>query len=145
MTTVGPSRARNGALLGWAAALLLAAGCSGPPAPPPAPPPVSIPPPVTVPPPASGATPTVVIATGAPRSWTMPNLVGRNLQEAQNAIQELTDYEIAITVSHDVSGADREQVLDRNWKVCTQNIAAGETITRNTRIDFGAVRTEERC
>ncbi len=100
-----------------------------------------MPPPATLPVP----TPTVVIATDGPRSWTMPDLIGRNLQEAQNAIQELTDFEIPLTTSHDETGADREQLVDRNWKVCTQNVAAGEPITRTTRIDFGAVLNDERC
>jgi hypothetical protein len=29
----------------------------------------------------------------------------------------------------DATGAGRQQVLDRNWKVCGQSVAAGETIT----------------
>ena len=103
--------------------------------------PFTVPPPVTV----TAATPTVVVATEGPRRWTMPNLVGKNLQEAQDAIQELTDFEIPLTISHDATGAGREQLLDRNWKVCDQNIPAGESITRSSRIDFGAVRTDERC
>jgi hypothetical protein len=78
-------------------------------------------------------------------SWTMPNLVGANLQDAQNAIQSLTDFEIALTTSHDESGAGRQQIVDRNWKVCSQNVAPGETITTSTRIDFGTVKLEERC
>jgi hypothetical protein len=130
------------------AVVALLTGCAGsappPPAPAPPPPPFTVPPPVTLPPP-SGPTPTVVIATDGPASWIMPDLVGTNLQAAQNAIQELTDFEIPITDSHDATGAGREQLLDRNWKVCDQNIPAGESITRSSRIDFGAVRTDERC
>ena len=131
-----------GAVLG-----LLTAGCADAPAPPPAPAPPSrpsftVPPPVTV----TAASPTtVVVATEGPRRWTMPNLVGKNLQEAQDAIQELTAFEIPITTSHDATGAGREQLLDRNWKVCSQNIAAGAEISSTSRIDFGAVRTDERC
>jgi hypothetical protein len=138
---------RRGILLLTAAVLgLLTAGCADEPAPPPAPAPpptpsFTVPPPVTV----TAATPTVVVATEGPRRWTMPNLVGKNLQEAQDAIQELTDFEIPITSSHDATGAGREQLLDRNWKVCSQNIAAGTEISSASRIDFGAVRTDERC
>jgi beta-lactam-binding protein with PASTA domain len=127
-----------------AGALLLAVGCSSPPAAPaPLPPPVtvSIPPPVTI----SAATPTVVTATLGPTTWTMPDLVGSDLQEAQDAIQELTDFEIPVITSHDETGAGREQLFDRNWKVCTQSVPAGEEISRTTRIDFGTVKTEERC
>jgi beta-lactam-binding protein with PASTA domain len=75
----------------------------------------------------------------------MPNLVGSNLQDAQNAIQSLTGFEIAVTTSHDQTGARRQQVLDRNWKVCSQNIPAGRTITTTSKIDFGAVKLEESC
>jgi hypothetical protein len=75
----------------------------------------------------------------------MPNLVGSNLQDAQDTIQRLTDFGIAVTTSHDATGAGRQQVLDRNWKVCSQSVAPGETITSNTSIDFGAVKLEEDC
>ena len=84
-----------------------------------------------------------VVETAA--SWTMPDLVGKGLQDAQNAIQELTGYRIVITTSHDATGAKRRQLVDRNWKVCTQNVAPGATITPDTRIDFGAVKVEESC
>jgi hypothetical protein len=142
-----PGRRRGTLLLTAGAVLgLLTAGCADEPAPPPAPAPpptpsFTVPPPVTV----TAATPTVVVATEGPRRWTMPNLVGKNLQEAQDAIQELTDFEIPITTSHDATGAGREQLLDRNWKVCSQNVAAGAEISSTSRIDFGAVRTDERC
>ena len=84
-------------------------------------------------------------AAASVSSWTMPDLVGANLQDAQNAIQSLTDFEIAVTTSHDESGAGRQQVVDRNWKVCSQNVAPGEKITKSSRIDFGAVKLEESC
>lgn len=78
-------------------------------------------------------------------SWVMPDLVGANLQDAQNAIQSLTDFGIAVTTSTDATGAGRNQVLDANWTVCGQNVAPGETISVGTMIDFAAVKLEERC
>lgn len=75
----------------------------------------------------------------------MPDLVGENLQEAQDTIQSLTDFGIPVTLSHDTTGAGRTQVLDRNWKVCDQNIAPGATITAASSIDFGAVKLDESC
>jgi hypothetical protein len=143
MTTGGPGAGRRWAPVAGALLALLAGGCaaSTPDSPPPPPTRVSVPPPVTLPAP----TPTVVIATEGPRHWTMPDLVGENLQDAQNAIQQLTDFEIPITTSHDATGAGREQLLDRNWKVCSQNVPPGEQLTRTSKIDFGAVRTEEKC
>jgi len=75
----------------------------------------------------------------------MPDLVGSNLQDAQDAVQKLTGYAIAVTRSHDATGADRLQLVDRNWKVCSQNVPAGHTIGAGTQIDFGAVKIEESC
>lgn len=84
-------------------------------------------------------------AANAATSWVMPDLVGSNLQEAQDSIQKLTDFAIAVTTSHDSTGAGRSQVLDRNWKVCDQSVAAGKKITTGSSIDFGAVKLTESC
>jgi hypothetical protein len=78
-------------------------------------------------------------------SWTMPDLVGRNLQDAQDAIQALTGNAIFFTKSHDATGRGRHQILDRDWKVCGQNVKPGATITTNTVIDFGAATLGEDC
>ena len=128
-----------------AAAALTACGTPAPTAPP-APTPTETAT-VTLPaPPTIVYPPTVVPSVvQAPASWTMPNLVGSGLQDAQDAIQELTGFRIAITTSHDATGANRMQIADRNWKVCTQNIPPGATITSDSRIDFGAVKVEESC
>jgi len=93
------------------------------------------PPPITAPPARE--------STGT--SWTMPDLVGSNLQDAQNAVQDLTEFQIPVTTSHDSTGAGRQQVVDRNWKVCSQNVAPGTTITKGARIDFGTVKLDETC
>ena len=37
------------------------------------------------------------------------------------------------------------QVVDRNWKVCSQSVAPGTTITKGARIDFGTVKLDETC
>ncbi|GAA3440321.1 PASTA domain-containing protein [Kutzneria kofuensis] len=77
--------------------------------------------------------------------WAMPNLVGSGLQDAQDAIQKLTGNEIFFSGSHDVSGKGRHQILDRDWKVCSQNIAAGTQIQAGVKIDFGVVKLAEQC
>lgn len=106
------------------------------------------------PPSTAPADPTPVTATasapaandaGSAASWSMPNLVGSSLQAAQDSIQKLTSNAIVVTRSHDATGASRSQVLDRNWKVCSQNIPAGTPIDPSTKIDFGAVKVDERC
>jgi beta-lactam-binding protein with PASTA domain len=84
-------------------------------------------------------------ATPAGDQWTMPDLVGATLQDAQDQIQALTGGAVYFTESHDLSGEDRNQVMDANWKVCTQNVAAGAPLTTGSRIDFGVVKTEEAC
>ncbi|WP_319431846.1 PASTA domain-containing protein [Mycobacterium sp. RTGN5] len=76
----------------------------------------------------------------------MPNLIGRNLQDAQNAIQALTENKVFFSGSTDLTGKGRMQVLDRNWQVCTSTPQPGSTFTADTRIDFGVVRTDsETC
>lgn len=97
---------------------------------------------------------TGVVPTNAPaptsgraagKRWTMPNLVGRDLQEAQDTVQKLTGDPLFLTTSHDATGRKREQVLDRDWKVCSQSIAAGTSFTLDAVIDFGAVKQSESC
>jgi hypothetical protein len=80
-----------------------------------------------------------------PQQWVMPNLVGSNLQKAQDQMQKLTGDPVFITKSHDATGKKRNQVVDSNWKVCSQNITAGSQISVRSTIDFGAVKIEETC
>lgn len=75
----------------------------------------------------------------------MPNLVGKDLQSAQDAIQSLTDFAVTYTDSTDLTGKDRMQVSDRHWVVCMSTPAPGEAFTADTEIDFGVVRIEETC
>lgn len=76
----------------------------------------------------------------------MPDLRGKDLQTAQDAIQALTDDEVFFTYSHDATGQGRHQFLDRDWQVCTETPRAGARFTTNTRIDFGVVRIDtESC
>jgi hypothetical protein len=100
--------------------------------------------------PTTGAPPTStstvsVTTTVSPVSWVMPNLVGQNLQAAQDAIQALTTDFVFFTSSTDATGQDRPQVLDSNWKVCSQSIPPGDTISTTTKIEFAAVKLTEQC
>ncbi|MGW1272270.1 PASTA domain-containing protein [Streptomyces sp. NPDC002491] len=72
----------------------------------------------------------------------VPNLVGMGLQSAQDTSQAAGFYALK---SHDALGRGRMQALDRNWKVCSQNIAAGKSVPTDTKLDFGAVKLEETC
>ena len=83
---------------------------------------------------------------GGAESWTMPDMTGKDLQTAQDAIQSLTNDAIFYTKSHDATGQGRHQILDRDWQVCTQDPAPGSEITADTNIDFGVVRVDtEQC
>lgn len=75
----------------------------------------------------------------------MPNLVGSVLQDAQDQIQQLTGGALLYTGSHDLTGENRNQVLDANWQVCTQNVAPGAPLTSTSRVDFGVVKLDESC
>ncbi|MBT2492704.1 hypothetical protein J7E96_30175 [Streptomyces sp. ISL-96] len=72
----------------------------------------------------------------------VPNFVGMGLQSAQDTAQSKGFYVLS---SHDSLGRGRLQALDRNWKVCSQNIKAGKTVSTETKLDFGAVKLEEGC
>jgi hypothetical protein len=75
--------------------------------------------------------------------FVMPDLVGVDLQTAQNTVQ---GNGVFFSVSHDLRGS-RSQMLDSNWIVCTQSVAAGERVTGDVEgeIDFGAVKRGESC
>ncbi|MFG2989543.1 PASTA domain-containing protein [Streptomyces sp. NPDC048257] len=95
---------------------------------------------------------TLAPATGAPLPpkagkpaaavATVPDFVGRVLQDAQDGAQAAGFYVLS---SHDSLGKNRNQVLDRNWKVCTQTPAPGAATSTDTKIDFGTVKNEESC
>src|SRR3954469_4076430 len=57
--------------------------------------------------------------------FAMPDLVGLDLQTAQNLMQ---DNGVWLSVSHDLRGS-RNQVLDSNWIVRDQSIPAGQRVT----------------
>ncbi|MED5815279.1 hypothetical protein VST63_23205 [Mycolicibacterium sp. 050232] len=64
------------------------------------------------------------VASAEP-SWTMPNLIGMDLQGAQNAVQSLTRGEVWFSSSTDLTGKGRAQVSDRNWQVCSSTPLPG--------------------
>lgn len=79
-------------------------------------------------------------------SWTMPNLIGKDLQGAQDAIQSLTNGQVWYSGSKDLTGKGRNQIVDRNWQVCTSVPPPGATFTTSTSITFGVVRIDtEKC
>ena len=86
----------------------------------------------TAPATASTATPGT---TAAAAKITVPNVVGKDLQLAQDTMQAAGLYNLT---SHDSTGQARLQVLDRNWVVTDQTPAAGSRVAADQRIDLGA-------
>ncbi|MER6960777.1 PASTA domain-containing protein [Streptomyces sp. NPDC000618] len=73
---------------------------------------------------------------------TVPGFVGMGLQSAQDTAQAAGFRSLT---SHDSLGRERNQILDRGWKVCSQTPAAGKTVPTDTELDFGAVKLDETC
>ncbi|MBB3086707.1 hypothetical protein [Geodermatophilus sabuli] len=93
--------------------------------------------PPTTPPPAPATQPEVVV------DFAMPDLVGVDLQTAQITVQS---NGVFLSRSHDLLGS-RNQLVDSNWMVCTQNVPAGQRVTGEVEglIDLGVVKREETC
>jgi beta-lactam-binding protein with PASTA domain len=75
------------------------------------------------------------------KTATLPEMVGKGLQSAQDQAQAAGFNSLT---SHDALGRDRMQALDRNWKVCSQTPKPGSYSTK-TKVDFGAVKLDEDC
>ncbi|WP_327169550.1 hypothetical protein [Streptomyces subrutilus] len=86
--------------------------------------------------PAASSSPTTT------KTATLPNLVGKGLQAAQDEAQAAGFFTLK---SHDALGQDRLQALDRNWKVCSQTPTPAAGVDTKTSVDFGAVKLEETC
>jgi hypothetical protein len=81
--------------------------------------------------------------TATPQAkFTMPRLVGMNLQLAQDLLQSKGSY-ILDQVDH--KGLLRIQVLDSNWKVCKQTPSAGKVVLASTVVTLSSVKLTERC
>ncbi|MFE2279690.1 PASTA domain-containing protein [Streptomyces sp. NPDC059454] len=77
----------------------------------------------------------------AKSSGTLPDMVGKGLQSAQDEAQAAGFH---LLTSHDALGRGRNQILDRGWKVCSQTPEPGTHAT-DTEVDFGTVKLEESC
>ncbi|MFI2632611.1 PASTA domain-containing protein [Streptomyces collinus] len=78
---------------------------------------------------------------GAAESAELPNVVGQDLQAAQDAAQAAGFY---VLNDQDASGQKRLQVFDRNWTVCSQEPEAG-THPTDTKVTLFAVKDGESC
>ena len=155
LTQTVPARRRLGAVAVLLTAGLLSTACGGddetaeaaaPTTSSSAPAPSTSAAPVTPAPEVAVAPPPAVTPAPQPApvvDFAMPAVVGMTLQDAQDLIQT---NGVFLSLSHDLLGS-RNQVLDANWRVCTQNIPPGQRVTGNVEgaIDLGAVKLEEPC
>jgi hypothetical protein len=72
----------------------------------------------------------------------MPNLIGVDLQLAQDKLQALGSY---VVDQQDAAGLNRVQVVDSNWKVCSQKPAARAKVPVDTMVVLAAVKLSEQC
>lgn len=68
---------------------------------------------------------------GSDTSVTVPDVVGMNLQSAQERLRALG----LRTSSSDATGQGRMQLWDRNWEVVGQSPAAGTEVSIGTSVD----------
>jgi len=78
----------------------------------------------------------------AEETFTMPKVTGMILQDAQDELQSLDSY---LMDQEDAMGWGRMQLLDSNWKVCTQKPAAGKKVTVSTVVKLASVKLSEDC
>ena len=96
-------------------------------------------------PPENSPIDTAPAASAPAESWMMPSEIGKNLQRAQDDLQALTGNPMFVSTAEDLTGKGRQQIMDRNWQVCSSNPAPGSTFTSQTNVVFGVVRDSETC
>lgn len=98
----------------------------------------------TATPPAAAPTTPAAAPTTAPvvETFTMPKLVGENLQLAQDRLQKLGSF---VMDQQDALGLDRVQVVDSNWQVCSQKPAPGKKVAADTVVVLSSVKLTEDC
>jgi beta-lactam-binding protein with PASTA domain len=104
------------------AGILLLTACSSPPPQAPAP---------SAPPPESVIGQYVVPGTTAPSGHVVPDVVGKDHQDAQNHLQAAGFYNLA---EEDATGQGRNLVMDRNWVVVEQRPKAGSVLQPKERV-----------
>jgi len=77
--------------------------------------------------------------------FVMPNEVGKGLQASQDDLQAISGDPLYYSASNDALGAHRFQILDADWKVCSQNHSPGTGVTPNMLVTFNVVKLDESC
>ena len=72
----------------------------------------------------------------------VPDFIGKGLATAETDARAAG---FANITTHDASGRGRIQILDRDWKVCSQAPAAGSSASTASQLDLGAAKLSEAC
>jgi hypothetical protein len=86
------------------------------------------------------STTTAPPAAAAPKTCTVPNVVGMVHQYAQDTMQAAG---LHMLLEKDATGQGRVLVLDRNWETTAQSVAAGEVVECTTVITLSAKKIGE--
>ena len=78
----------------------------------------------------------------AAETFTMPNVTGMVLQDAQDVLQSFGSY---LMNQEDASGQGRTQLLDSNWQVCMQDPAPGVRVSASDLVTLWSVKLDEIC
>jgi beta-lactam-binding protein with PASTA domain len=78
----------------------------------------------------------------ATEGFTMPDVVGMVLQDAQDLLQSKGSY---LMDQVDATGLGRLQILDSNWTVCSQSPPAGASVSPTQIVTLSAVKLTESC
>ncbi|MEU7900347.1 PASTA domain-containing protein [Nonomuraea sp. NPDC049152] len=77
------------------------------------------------------AKPSAALTDSAAERKRLPDVVGMNLQAAQDELQATGFY---LLDDQDATGQRRLQVFDRNWVVVRQTPAAGKRVSTSTKV-----------
>ena len=78
-------------------------------------------------------------------SWTMPNLRGMTLQQATDAVIELTGNKKQKFRAQDIRDWNRDVLTPTLWDVCWHSPRADAPITKKQRVVFGVIRRGDSC
>ncbi|MEV8438270.1 PASTA domain-containing protein [Actinosynnema sp. NPDC051121] len=87
-----------------------------------------------------GTTTIAAPAPAAPKTCTVPDVVGMVHQDAQDTMQAAGLYNLR---EQDSTGQGRVLVVDRNWTTTAQSVAAGQVVDCKTEILLSAKKIGE--
>jgi hypothetical protein len=75
-------------------------------------------------------------------TFIMPNVIGMNLQLAQDLLQSKGSY---VMDQEDFKRLGRIQIIDSNWRVCAQSPASGKKVSTTSLVTLSSVKLAEKC